>query len=112
MTISIALLMGFCLHFLRSGRVVETGLMGVAPVLFAMAGGGWWVESSSWAQTFTWAPTILFLCLVGCGFVASVLPVRMLPAPGRRCAWPDRNRALLSVNWLELAGSYRGWSRT
>ncbi|MEU6658309.1 carbon starvation CstA family protein [Streptomyces sp. NPDC046821] len=80
MTIPIALLMGFYLRYLRPGRVIETSVIGVVLLLFAIAGGGW-VESSSWAGTFTWAPTTLVFCLVGYGFVASVLPVWMLLAP-------------------------------
>ncbi|WP_245766974.1 carbon starvation CstA family protein [Streptomyces colonosanans] len=80
MTIPIALFMGFYLRYLRPGRVIESSLIGVALLLFAIAGGGW-VENSSWAETFTWAPTTLVFCLVGYGFVASVLPVWMLLAP-------------------------------
>ncbi|MEV6394637.1 carbon starvation CstA family protein [Streptomyces sp. NPDC051907] len=80
MTIPIALFMGFYLHCLRPGRVTETSLIGVALLLLAIVGGGW-VESSSLAGAFTWSPATLVFCLVGYGFVASVLPVWMLLAP-------------------------------
>lgn len=80
MTIPIALFMGFYMRYLRPGRVLETSLIGVVLLLLAIVGGGW-VDSSSWAEAFTWSPTTLVFCLVGYGFVASVLPVWMLLAP-------------------------------
>ncbi|GAB2737897.1 carbon starvation CstA family protein [Streptomyces bullii] len=80
MTIPIALFMGFWLHVIRPGRVVETSLIGVVLLLLAIAGGSW-IQDSSLADAFTLSPTTLVLCLVGYGFVASVLPVWMLLAP-------------------------------
>ncbi|MFF3843638.1 carbon starvation CstA family protein [Streptomyces sp. NPDC002328] len=80
MTVPIALFMGFWLHRFRPGRVVETSLIGVALLLLAIVGGGW-VQNSSLAGAFTLSPTTLVFCLVGYGFVASVLPVWMLLAP-------------------------------
>ncbi|MCL7370214.1 carbon starvation CstA family protein [Streptomyces sp. ESR1.13] len=80
MTIPIALFMGFYMRYLRPGRVLETSLIGVALLLLAIVGGGW-VENSSLASAFTWAPTTLVFCLIAYGFVASVLPVWMLLAP-------------------------------
>ncbi|MFF8875385.1 carbon starvation CstA family protein [Streptomyces massasporeus] len=80
MTIPIALFMGFWMHRIRPGRVVETSLIGVALLLLAIVGGGW-VQNSTLADTFTLSPTTLVFCLVGYGFVASVLPVWMLLAP-------------------------------
>ncbi|MGX2992777.1 carbon starvation CstA family protein [Streptomyces sp. JNUCC 64] len=80
MTIPIALFMGFYLHVLRPGRVLETSVIGVALLLLAIVGGGW-IEHSSLAETFTLSPTTLVVCLVAYGFVASVLPVWMLLAP-------------------------------
>ncbi|MFF4584808.1 carbon starvation CstA family protein [Streptomyces sp. NPDC001388] len=80
MTIPIALFMGFYLRYLRPGRVVETSFIGVALLLLAILGGGW-VQNSSLAEYFVWSPTTLVFCLVGYGFVASVLPVWMLLAP-------------------------------
>ncbi|MEU6225639.1 carbon starvation CstA family protein [Streptomyces sp. NPDC047042] len=80
MTIPIALFMGFWMHVVRPGRVVETSLIGVALLLLAIIGGSW-IQNSSLADTFTLSPTTLVFCLVGYGFVASVLPVWMLLAP-------------------------------
>ncbi|MEU1515290.1 carbon starvation CstA family protein [Streptomyces sp. NPDC005811] len=80
MTIPIALFMGFYLRYLRPGRVVETSVIGVALLLLALLGGGW-IQNSSLAHYFVWSPETLVLCLVGYGFVASVLPVWMLLAP-------------------------------
>jgi carbon starvation protein len=80
MTIPIALFMGFWLHRIRPGRVVETSFIGVALLLLAIVGGSW-VQNSSLASAFTLSPTTLVFCLIGYGFVASVLPVWMLLAP-------------------------------
>ncbi|MBC2901843.1 carbon starvation CstA family protein [Streptomyces cupreus] len=80
MTIPIALFMGFYMRYLRPGRVVETSLIGVALLLLAILGGGW-IQDSSLAEYFVWSPETLVFCLVGYGFVASVLPVWMLLAP-------------------------------
>ncbi|MFD5076379.1 carbon starvation CstA family protein [Streptomyces sp. NPDC058371] len=80
MTIPIALLMGFYLRVLRPGRVSEVSLIGVALLLLALVAGRW-VAESSWAGTFTLAPSTLVVWLVAYGFVASILPVWMLLAP-------------------------------
>ncbi|MEU3922516.1 carbon starvation CstA family protein [Streptomyces sp. NPDC029004] len=80
MTIPIALFMGCYMRYLRPGRVVETSLIGVALLLLAILGGGW-IQDSSLAEYFVWSPETLVFCLVGYGFVASVLPVWMLLAP-------------------------------
>ncbi|NUP22847.1 MAG: carbon starvation protein A [Streptomyces sp.] len=80
MTIPIALLMGFYLRVLRPGRVSEVSLIGVALLLLALVAGRW-VAESSWADTFTLAPSTLVVWLVGYGFIASILPVWMLLAP-------------------------------
>ncbi|MDQ1013060.1 carbon starvation protein [Streptomyces sp. V4I23] len=80
MTIPIALFMGFYLRYLRPGQVVETSVIGVVLLLLAILGGGW-VADSSLAGYFVWSPETLVFCLVGYGFVASVLPVWMLLAP-------------------------------
>ncbi|WP_432138229.1 MULTISPECIES: carbon starvation CstA family protein [unclassified Streptomyces] len=80
MTIPIALFMGVYLRRLRPGRVVETSVIGVALLLAAILGGGW-IQDSSLAEYFVWSPETLVFCLIGYGFVASVLPVWMLLAP-------------------------------
>ncbi|MDH6516603.1 carbon starvation protein [Streptomyces sp. SAI-135] len=80
MTIPIALLMGFYLRVLRPGRVAEVSLIGVGLLLLALVAGRW-VAESSWAATFTLAPSTLVVWLVAYGFIASILPVWMLLAP-------------------------------
>jgi carbon starvation protein len=52
----------------------------VALLLLALVAGRW-VAESSWADTFTLAPSTLVIWLVAYGFVASILPVWMLLAP-------------------------------
>jgi carbon starvation protein len=82
MTIPIAFLMGFYLRVLRPGRVLETTVIGVALLLLALAAGGWVQESDgALADFFTMSPTTITWCLIGYGFIASVLPVWMLLAP-------------------------------
>jgi carbon starvation protein len=80
MTVPIALFMGFYLRVLRPGRITEVSLIGVALLLFALVAGRW-VAESSWAGTFTLAPSTLVVWLVAYGFIASILPVWMLLAP-------------------------------
>ena len=50
--------MGFYLRVLRPGRVSEVSLIGVALLLLALVAGRW-VAESSWAGTFTLAPSTL-----------------------------------------------------
>jgi carbon starvation protein len=80
MTIPIAFFMGFYLRVLRPGRVLEVTAIGVALLILAIVMGGV-VNDSGLADTFTLSPETLALCLIGYGFVASVLPVWMLLAP-------------------------------
>jgi len=80
MTIPIALAMGLYLRVLRPGRVGEATALGVTAMLVAIAAGRW-VQESSLASAFTLRPTALVACLIGYGFVASVLPVWLLLAP-------------------------------
>jgi carbon starvation protein len=82
MTIPIAFFMGFYMRVLRPGRVLETTGIGVALLLLAIAGGGWVQESGgAVADFFTMDATTIVWCLIGYGFLASVLPVWMLLAP-------------------------------
>jgi carbon starvation protein len=80
MTIPIAFLMGFYMRVLRPGRVLEATAIGV-PLLLAAIALGKVVQDSSLAGTFTLSPNALTFCLIGYGFIASVLPVWMLLAP-------------------------------
>jgi carbon starvation protein len=82
MTIPIAFFMGFYLRVLRPGRVLETTAIGVALLLLAIVAGGWVQESGgALADFFTLDATTIVWCLIGYGFLASVLPVWMLLAP-------------------------------
>ena len=82
MTIPIAFLMGFYLRVLRPGRVLETTAIGVTLLLLAIVAGGWVQESGgALADFFTLDAETIVWCLIGYGFLASVLPVWMLLAP-------------------------------
>ena len=80
MTIPIALLHGLLPARAAAGRVLETTAIGVALLLLAIVAGGF-VQDSELADAFTLSPEALTFCLIGYGFVASVLPVWMLLAP-------------------------------
>jgi len=80
LTIPIALFMGFYLRYLRPGRVLEVTAIGVALLLLAIVGGGY-VETWGLADSLTLSKETLTLCLVGYGFIASILPVWMLLTP-------------------------------
>jgi carbon starvation protein len=80
MTIPIALLMGFYMRVIRPGRVLDASAIGVGLLMLAIVLGGV-VQDSSLADTFTLSPETLTFCLIGYGFLASVLPVWMLLAP-------------------------------
>src|ERR671918_2446265 len=82
MTIPIAFFMGFYLRVLRPGRVLEATAIGVTLLLIAIVAGGWVQESGgALADFFTLDATTIVWCLIGYGFLASVLPVWMLLAP-------------------------------
>src|SRR3954463_5557300 len=82
MTIPIAFFMGFYMRVLRPGRVLEATGIGVALLLLAIAAGGWVQESGgALPDFFTMEPTTIVWCLIGYGFLASVLPVWTLLAP-------------------------------
>jgi len=80
LTIPIALFMGFYLRYLRPGRVLEVTAIGVVLLLLAIVGGGY-VETWGLADSLTLSKETLTLCLVGYGFIASILPVWMLLTP-------------------------------
>ncbi|MGC0415604.1 carbon starvation CstA family protein [Embleya sp. AB8] len=80
LTVPIAVFMGVYLRFLRPGRVLEVSVIGVVLLLAAIIGGGQ-IEHTALGDAFTWSPTTLVWCLIGYGFVASVLPVWLLLAP-------------------------------
>ena len=81
MTIPIALFMGVYLRFLRPGRVTEVSFIGVALLLIAIVSGGWVAETSWGVELFTLDKVAIAWCLIGYGFLASILPVWLLLAP-------------------------------
>ena len=81
MTIPIAILLGVYLRFVRSGRVLEASLIGVALVLFVVVAGQWVAEAPSWARVFTLSGVSLAFAIILYGFAASALPVWLLLAP-------------------------------
>lgn len=81
MTIPIALFMGLYLRYLRPGRVSEVSLIGVVLLVVAIVAGGWVNADPAWHDAFLWSKTALAWCLIGYGFLASVLPVWLLLAP-------------------------------
>ena len=81
MTIPIALLMGVYLRRLRTGKVLETSILGFILVMLAIWGGQWASQTPSVARVFTLtAPTLAVLIIIY-GFAASALPVWLLLAP-------------------------------
>jgi carbon starvation protein len=80
MTLPIALLMGVYLRFIRPGRVLEVSLIGIALLMLAIVGGGY-IDTSPFAEAWTFTPVQIVWGLIVYGFVASVLPVWLLLAP-------------------------------
>ena len=80
MTLPIALFMGVYLRFLRPGRVLEVSAIGVVLLLLAIVGGGY-IDSSPYAEAWTFSANQITFALIAYGFVASVLPVWVLLAP-------------------------------
>ncbi|HEY9563387.1 MAG TPA: carbon starvation CstA family protein, partial [Nocardioides sp.] len=80
LTIPIALGMGFYLRHLRPGRVLEVTVIGVVLLLLAIFTGQY-VEEMGLGDALTLDKETLTLCLIGYGFVASILPVWMLLTP-------------------------------
>jgi carbon starvation protein len=80
-TIPIAILIGLYLKNIRPGRVLEASLIGVALLLFAVAGGGWIDANPTIREWFNWDGPSLAWFVIGYGFIAAVLPVWLLLAP-------------------------------
>jgi carbon starvation protein len=80
-TIPIAIAMGLYMTLLRPGRVLEATVFGVALVVLAVFAGRWVDESAALRVFFDLDKKTLALCLIGYGFLASVLPVWLLLAP-------------------------------
>ena len=73
--------MGFYLRVIQAGDACSRRPRSASAVLIAAIALGGVIDDSSLADTFSLSPETLALCLIGYGFVASVLPVWMLLAP-------------------------------
>jgi carbon starvation protein len=80
MTIPIAFVMGFYLHYWRPGRVGEVSAIGVTLLLVAVASGHWAAQLPL-ADWFNFERGTIVWALAGYGFLASVLPIWMLLLP-------------------------------
>ncbi len=80
-TIPIALLMGLWMTKWRPGRTGEATVIGVILLIFSLFAGRWVAEHPALSQLFALDSLPLAWCLIGYGFVASVLPVWLLLAP-------------------------------
>jgi len=80
-TIPIALLMGVYMRFIRPGKVLETTIIGLVLLAFALVGGRWVDEHPTLAAWFTFTGPQIALMVIAYGFAASVLPVWLLLAP-------------------------------
>ena len=80
-TIPIAIFIGFYMRNIRPGRVLEGTLIGVALLLFSVAGGGWIDHSAALRGYFDMEGLSLAWFVIGYGFLAAILPVWLLLAP-------------------------------
>ncbi len=80
-TIPIAVLVGVYMRNIRPGRVLEGSLIGLALLLFAVAGGGWIDHSETLRPLFDQEGLTLAWFVIGYGFLAAILPVWLLLAP-------------------------------
>lgn len=80
-TIPIALLMGWYMRFVRPEKVLETTIIGLVLLTFALLGGRWVDEHPALAAWFTFSGPQIALMVIAYGFAASVLPVWLLLAP-------------------------------
>jgi carbon starvation protein len=80
-TVPIALFMGGYMRFVRSGKVLEATVLGVALLLLAVWGGKLVYENPHWSQVFGLSGIALAWILIGYGVVSSSLPVWLMLAP-------------------------------
>jgi carbon starvation protein len=79
-TIPIALFVGWYMHRIRPGRVVEASIIGASLTLGAVVAGNW-VPGSPLEGWFSLSKGQTVLALTSYGVIASVLPVWLLLAP-------------------------------
>jgi carbon starvation protein len=80
-TIPIALLMGWYMRFMRPDKVLETTIIGLVLLAFALLGGRWVDAHPALAAWFTFSGPQVAIMVIVYGFAASVLPVWLLLAP-------------------------------
>lgn len=80
-TIPIALLMGWYMRFVRPDNVLETTVLGLVLLTFALLGGRWVDEHPVLEAWFTFDGPQVAMMVIMYGFAASVLPVWLLLAP-------------------------------
>lgn len=80
-TIPIALFMGWYMRFVRPDKVLETTIIGLVLLAFALIGGRWVDEHPTLAAWFTFGGAQIAVMVIFYGFAASVLPVWLLLAP-------------------------------
>lgn len=80
-TIPIALLMGWYMRFVRPDKVLETTIIGLVLLAFALLGGRWVDEHPMLSAWFTFSGPQVAIMVIVYGFAASVLPVWLLLAP-------------------------------
>lgn len=80
-TIPIALFMGIYMRYIRPGKIAEVSIIGFVLMMAGIIYGGHIAADPYWGPLFTLTGTQLTWCLIGYGFVASVLPVWLLLAP-------------------------------
>lgn len=81
MTIPIAVFMGIYMRYIRPGKVIETSVIGIVLLVFAIIAGGWVNADPAMAEMFHLSKTTLAWSLMIYGFFAAVLPVWVLLAP-------------------------------
>ena len=80
-TIPIAFMMGIYMRYIRPGKIAEISIVGFILLMLAIYGGGVVAAHPDWAPLFNLDGKQLTWCLIGYGFIASVLPVWLLLAP-------------------------------
>lgn len=80
-TVPIALFMGIYMRYIRPGKIAEISIIGFILMMLGIIYGENIAADPYWGQLFTLTGTQLTWCLIGYGFIASVLPVWLLLAP-------------------------------
>jgi len=80
-TIPIAFMMGIYMRYIRPGKIAEISIVGFILLMLAIYGGGYVAGHPELAPYFNLDGKQLTWCLIGYGFIASVLPVWLLLAP-------------------------------